>query len=203
MRKLLLACVLPALLAACGAEPKWAPDDEVAQAVYRHDGPSTITLFTVISNRSNEGAHSGLMINGSQRVMFDPAGTWWHRTIPERNDVHYGITPRVLAYYKDYHTRETYRTVVQTLEVSPEVAEAALREAQAYGAVPKAYCSQSVSTILSRLPGFGGFKTTFFPKKTMRQFAEIPGVTTETLYDDDSDDNKALLAAQQKRASGQ
>jgi len=197
MHRLFVLLILPLALAACGAEPKWAPNDEVQQAIYHHDGPASITLFTVISNRSDEGAHSGLMINGSQRILFDPAGTWWHRTIPERNDVHYGITPRVLAFYEDYHTRETYRTVVQTIQVSPEVAEAALREAQSYGAVPKAYCSQSVSTILSRLPGFEGFKTSFWPKKTMRQFGELPGVTSETIYDDDADDNKRLLAAQQ------
>ncbi len=198
MRKLLLILMLPIFLAACGAEPKWAPDEDVQRAIYRHDGPTSITLFTVISNRSNAGAHAGLMINGSQRILFDPAGTWWSPSIPERNDVHFGITPRVLSYYIDYHTRETFHTVMQTVEVSPEVAEAAIRAVQAHGAAPKAYCTQSITTILQTLPGFEGIKTTFYPKKAMQQFSRIPGVKEHTVYDDDADDNSGLLLAQQQ-----
>ena len=198
MRKLLLGLMLPLLLAACGAEPKWAPDEEVQRAIYRHNGPPSITLFTVLSNRSNAGAHAGLMINGSQRILFDPAGTWWSPSIPERNDVHFGITPRVLSYYIDYHTRETFRTVMQTVEVPPEVAEAAIRAVQAHGAAPKAYCTQSITSVLQGLPGFEGIKTTFFPKNAMKQFSQIPGVVEHTVYDDDPDDNSGLLRDQQQ-----
>ncbi len=198
MRKLLLVLMLPIFLAACGAEPKWAPDEDVQRAVYRHNGPTSITLFTVISNRSNAGAHAGLMINGSQRILFDPAGTWWSPSIPERNDVHFGITPRVLSYYIDYHTRETFHTVMQTVNVSPEVAEVAIRAVQAHGAAPKAYCTQSITTILQTLPGFEGIKTTFYPKKAMQQFSRIPSVKEHTVYDDDADDNSGLLMAQQQ-----
>jgi hypothetical protein len=190
--------MLPIFLAACGAESKWAPDEDVQQAIYRHDGPTSITLFTVISNRSNAGAHAGLMINGSQRILYDPAGTWWSPSIPERNDVHFGITPRVLSYYIDYHTRETFHTVMQTVIVSPEVAEAAIRAVQAHGAAPKAYCTQSITTVLQTLPGFEGIKTTFYPKKAMQQFGRIPGVKEHAVHDDDTDDNSGLLLAQQQ-----
>jgi len=182
----------------CGftAESKWAPDEEVSRSVYRHEGPKTLSLYTVINLRSGSGAHSGLLVNASQRVMFDPAGTWWNPRIPERNDVHYGINPRALNYYEDYHTRKTYYTVVQTVEVSPEVAELALRLVQENGAVPKAMCSNSISSILLRLPGFEGMRTSWFPNATMRGFANLPGVTTQELYDDDADDNTSLLAGQ-------
>ena len=199
MRKLLLWLMVPVFLAACGAEPKWAADEDVKQAIYRHNGPPSLTLFTVISNRSSGGVHAGLMINGSQRILFDPAGTWWSPSIPERNDVHYGINARVLSYYIDYHTRETFHMVMQTVEVSPEVAEAAIRAVQAHGAAPKAYCTQSITTILKGLPGFEGFKTTFYPKKAMQQFSQIPGVTEHKVYDDDADDNSGLLIEQQKK----
>jgi len=198
MRKLLLGLMLPLILAACGAEPKWAPTEDVQRVRYHHNGPPSITLFTVISNRSGSGAHAGLMINGSQRVLFDPAGTWWSPSIPERNDVHYGITPHVLSYYIDYHTRETFHTVMQTVVVSPEVAELAIRRAQAYGAVPKAYCTKSITSVLRALPGFEGIKETFYPKKAMQQFSRIPGVKEHTVYDDDDDDNSGLLKEQQK-----
>ena len=198
MRKYIILVLLPVFLAACGAEQKWAPEAEVQQAVYRHKGPPSLTLFTVISNRSGAGAHAGLMINGSQRILFDPAGTWWSPSIPERGDVHYGITPHVLSYYIDYHTRETFHTVMQTVVVSPEVAEAALRAAQAHGAAPKAYCTKSITTILKSLPGFEGINVTFYPKKAMKQFSQIPGVKQHTVHDDDEDDNSGLLKEQQK-----
>jgi len=182
----------------CGftAESKWAPDEEVSRSVYRHEGPKTLSLYTVINLRSGSGAHSGLLVNASQRVMFDPSGTWWNPRILERNDVHYGINARALDYYEDYHTRKTYYTVVQTVEVSPEVAELALRLVQENGAVPKAMCSNSISSILLRLPGFEGMRTSWFPNATMRAFANLPGVTTQELYDDDADDNTSLLAGQ-------
>jgi hypothetical protein len=193
MKRLFLSFFLVALLAACGAESVWAPEEEIRAKAYSENGPATLTLITVINNRSGAGGHTGLLINGSQRVVWDPAGTWWNPNAPERNDLHYGMTDRMVDVYIDYHTRETYRTVLQEIQVSPEVAELAIKEAAAYGAVPKAYCSLSTTTILSRLPGFESMKTTFFPVKVMEAFAKLPGVKTRTVYDDDPDDNTAKL----------
>jgi hypothetical protein len=100
----------PLALGACAAEPVWAPDDLVQRNIYRHPGPNMLTLFTVLNVGSDNGAHSGLMVSGSQRVIFDPAGTFKHPTIPERNDVIFGATPGLVDLYIDYHTRETYYT---------------------------------------------------------------------------------------------
>lgn len=183
-------------LAACGAaEPKWASDEEVARAIYVDDGPPMLTLFTVINNRTGSGAHTGLMVSGSQRALFDPAGTWYHPNLPERNDVHFGMSDAVVDFYIDYHTRETYRTVIQQIEVSPEVAEIALREIQAYGAVPKGQCSISTTTILAKVPGFESIGKTWFPRALSRRFGELPGVTTNVVYDDDADDNSGVIMA--------
>lgn len=195
MARLLLSLWMVALLSACGAESVWAPDEDIRAKAYRHNGPASLTLITVISNRSGAGGHTGLLINGSQRVVWDPAGSWYSPNAPERNDLHYGMTDRMVDVYVDYHTRETYHTVLQELEVSPEVAELALKEAAAYGAVSKAACSQSTSTILSRLPGFESINATFFPKRTMDAFAKFPGVKTRKVFDNDPDDNSAKLPA--------
>jgi hypothetical protein len=192
VRALFLVLVLP--LAACGAKSIVASDVEVQRAVYRAEGPTTLTLYTMIANRNGEGGHSALMVNGSQRVLFDPAGSWHQPTVPERNDVLFGMTPTMEKYYRDYHARETFHLVIQTLQVSPEVAEQALRDVQAYGAVPQAFCAHSTSKILRGLPGFGDLDGTMFPAKLMRRFAEIPGVVTETQYDTDSDNNAYKLA---------
>lgn len=195
MLRIILSILAFAALTACGAEPKWAPDEAVADAVYIHDGPPTLTLFTVVSNRSGSGAHAALMVNGSQRVLFDPAGTWHHPNLPERNDVHFGITDAAVEFYLDYHSRVTYHTIRQDLVVSPEVAEMALRAVQEYGAVPKAMCTRSVSSILRSLPhpGFEALPQTLFPKALADAFREVPGITEDTYFDDDPEENGYIL----------
>lgn len=201
MRSAILAALTALALAGCGAPSVWAPDEAVSQAHYRHDGPPEITLFTVINNRSGEGAHSALMINGSERIMFDPAGSWYHGWSPERNDVHYGITPLIEKRYIDYHTRVTYRTVIQRIRVTPEVADRAIALAEGAGPVPKAMCANSTSAILRQLPGFESIPQSYFPKKVSEAFGALPGATFEVVYDDDDDDNSALLAAQNSEAA--
>ncbi len=197
MRLHLLAIGLMAALSACGAaEPRWAPEDAVTQARYVHDGPPAVTLFTVIATENGQGAHSGLMVNGSERLMFDPAGSWALPRLAERNDVHFGMTDKMVNFYIDYHARETYYVVEQTKVVSPQVAEHLIRAVKAYGAVPKAQCTRSISSILSSAPGFESLPETWFPKKLMSAFAELPGVTERTITDDDADDNHGILLVQ-------
>lgn len=187
-------------LAACGAEPVWAPDEQVAAARFVAEGPKSITLFTVVNNRSGSGAHSGLLINASERIMFDPAGTWHHPRIPERNDVHYGITDKMVLFYIDYHARETFRVQEQTLIVSPEVAEMVAQRAKAFGAVPKAQCANSISSILRGVPGFESISATFFPNKLHDAFAALPGVTEREIRDEDADNNHGVLIVQAQDA---
>jgi hypothetical protein len=191
----IFAALALALLAACGgpAEPVWAPDAEVQRYSYHYDGPPSLTLYTVISTKNGSGGHTSLMVNGSQRVLFDPAGTFKMPTAPERNDVIFGLTPRVEAVYIDYHARETFYVMQQEIDVSPEVAEMALREVQQYGAVPKAQCSLAVSRILSDLPGFQGFPVGYFPLKTMEAFNRYGAGPGTKITDDDDDDNHGVL----------
>jgi hypothetical protein len=202
MRLLLVALALP-LLAGCASTPVWAPDESVARARYVHDGPPEIAVITVLNNNTDEGAHSALMISGSERVMFDPAGSWYNPVSPERNDVHFGITPSVEARYLDYHSRVTFRTVVQRVPVTREVADRAIELAKAYGAVPQAMCAVSTSAILRQLPGFDGVRQTWFPKSVMADVSALPGATMQVVYDNDSDDNKGLLAQQVATAGTQ
>lgn len=193
--RLLAALVLPVALAACGAVDRAAPLADVQRAAYRHNAPASLTLYTAISNNTGAGGHSGLLINGSQRVMFDPAGTWWNRRTPERGDVIYGMTDPALDLYVDYHARVTYHVVVQEVRVSPEVAEQALQIVQSYGAVGKSMCARSISDVLSRLPGFESVGRTWFPRALMEDFARLPGVTEAKVFDDSPDNNKGLLDA--------
>ncbi|MDA3887276.1 MAG: hypothetical protein PF443_00455 [Allgaiera sp.] len=193
MRRLLLSLLMLVSLSACGAESLWAPNAEVARFRYSAPGPRTLTLITVINNRSGEGGHSALMVNDTQRVMFDPAGTWTNPQAPERNDVHFGMTPAVLDNFLDYHTRITWHTVEQTVVVSPQIADEALKLVETNGAVPKAMCADNTSKILRQLPGFQSLPQTFFPVTLMDAFAKLPGVKTRVYYDTDPDVNTEKL----------
>ena len=122
-RRVFLAAALPVALAACGAQNIWATDEELRAARFVSDEPPSITLLTVIGIPRGEGGHSGLMINGSQRVIYDPAGSWEHPRIPERNDVLYGITDNFKNFYIDYHARSTYWVAEDTILVPREVAD--------------------------------------------------------------------------------
>ena len=202
MRRVILCLIALIGLSACGAESVYAPQPAVDAARFVADPPTSITLYTVINNRSGAGAHTGLLINASQQVMFDPAGTWHHPRIPERNDVHYGITPRIVNFYIDYHARETFRVIEQTVVVSPQVAELVKQRAEAYGAVPKAQCSNSVSAILGGVPGFESIGSTWFPKKLSQEFGKLPGVRSRTITDDSADKNHGVLLVQAGELAG-
>jgi hypothetical protein len=193
-----LAFCLVALLglSACGAESTYAPEEQVQAARFVAGPPTYITLYTVINNNSGSGAHSAILVNGSERLIFDPAGTWHHPRLPERNDVHFGMNDKMVAFYIDYHARETYRVIEQKVFVSPEIAELALRRVKDYGAVPKAMCTNATSSIRGGVPGFESLPATWYPKKLSDAFGTLPGVATKTITDDDDDNNHGVLLVQ-------
>ncbi len=190
--RLAAATVLPGAVVGCAQESVFASDEEVSRAVYRHDGPPAVMLFTMINNRSEEGAHSGLMVNGSQRVIFDPAGSFNHPQLPERNDVFYGITPAALDFYIDYHARITFRVRTNEVQISAASAERALALVQQAGPVGPARCNIAIVEVLRTLPEFQDIPGSWFPIKTMNYFEGRPDVRT-ALYEDDSPDNRGDL----------
>jgi len=177
------------VLGGCAAQPQPNADNATLAAVaYRAPGPPTLTLYTMVSNRTGQGGHTSLMINASERVIFDPAGSFYADVVPERDDVLYGITPRVERAYRSSHARSTFHVVVQTVEVTPEQAETAYQLATTNGRVPGVYCAHSTSTLLSKIPGLEPLDVTFYPVKLSDQFGSQPGVVTEKYYEDDSED---------------
>jgi hypothetical protein len=107
--------------------------------------------------------------------------------------MHHGMSDPMVAFYIDYHARETYRVIEQKLLVSPQVAEMVIARSKARGAVPKAHCANSISAILRDVPGFESLGSTYFPNRLADQFGELPGVMTRVITDDDADDNHGVL----------
>lgn len=194
MRRFMFLIIALVGLTACAAEPKWAPDADVARARVATSNPPTLTLITVINVDSGNGGHSALIVDASERVLFDPAGSFYHPRLPERNDVVYGMTDAAVDVFIDFHSRESWRVVRQDLVVPAPVAAKALALVKSNGAVPKAFCANSISGLLSQLPGFEAVSSTMFPVNLMRQFARYPGVVTSEFHDMDPDTNGQIIA---------
>lgn len=174
-----------AILSACGTKPVYDPPEEIQSRAYVHDAPPSLTLITMISNRTGAGGHSSLLINASQRTMYDPAGRYYNSTVPEYGDLLYGITPEILRRYVSFHARKTHHVVVQTVEVTPAVAEQAFALAKQRGTSWDAMCATNVTRILAKTQGFEHMGGSIFPARLMKNFADMPGVKTDEVFEDD------------------
>ncbi|SHI95829.1 hypothetical protein SAMN05444000_10446 [Shimia gijangensis] len=179
-------------LAACAVNKDNASDEEIRAVAYSDGGQPRLTLYTMVSNDTGSGAHTSLLINGSQRVAWDPAGSFRAEGIVARGDVVYGMSPKMVDYYTRYHARETYHVIIQELDVSPEIAEQALRTVASYGAVPQSQCALSTSAIMRSLPGFEALPSTYYPNKLEEAFAQY-GPTRKELWEYDADDKSKVL----------
>lgn len=194
MKLFLVAVALVLVVSGCSKPRVYADDAAVAQASYQHNGPPSMTLYTMINNRTGEGAHTALMINSTERVMFDPAGSFYSEATPERDDVLFGITPSIERAYRSAHARSTYHVVTQTVDVSPEQARTAYDLALSNGTVADAFCTSSTSALLRQVPGFESIRGVMYPRKLMDQFEQVAGVRTEQYYESDSPDLQRALA---------
>lgn len=162
---------------------------------YRDSGPKSISLMTVVNTSSGSGAHSALLIDGPERVIFDPAGTFSYDLIPERDDVLFGITPRNEQIYKSSHASEKRYIKIQTIPLTEEQAAVAYQTALNWGASPAAHCTSATSGVLKSIPGVGqNIQSTWYPRKLEAQVAKIPGVKQEIYAEGDNDSLKDAVA---------
>lgn len=199
-RRVFLAASLPVALAACGADNIWASDEEVRRARFVSYEPPSVTLLTVIGIPRGEGGHSALMFNGSQRAIYDPAGSWRHPHIPERHDVLYGITDNFKAFYIDYHARSTYWVAEDRVPVTRQIADLALRSAEQNGPANKSFCAVESGKVLRRVPGFEQAPVGFSPLRLRNWFLTLPGVQSRRHMDGDPANNHDVLIRQRARA---
>ena len=179
-------------------EITWAPDMDVAAAAYKNNQPSSVTLLTMINNTTGTGGHSALIINSSERILFDPAGTFKHPQIPERHDVYFGINEQALERYIDFHARPTIHVVMQRVKIDPETALELSKTVKNYGPVQDMMCSYAISEILHSLKGFETISKSYFPKIMMQNFSKIEGITTYRVYDYFEDDKPNIFLENQQ-----
>lgn len=182
LRRIAAGLALPLLVAACGtSDLRTADPAEIARAAYVHDAPPSVTLLTVVNSSSGSGDHSALIINGSQRILYDPAGSFHHPQVVQHLDVHYGFHPRVEDVYMDYHARESHHVITQKLEVAPGVAEAALRAALAESKARPGQCAIKTTAVLNAA-GLD-VRSSVWPRTVMNDFARRQGLVTTILVE--------------------
>ncbi len=185
--KRLLLCV-PLLLAAC-AEHVVSDPELVAARRYTSQERPYVELVTTVKRDTEKGAHVGLIINGSERVIWDPAGTFQHEDLAEVEDVHHGATDRLVSYYKRYHARFSHYVQSQRVYLDPASAERLLISARNHGAVPKMFCSTATADVLRVLPQFANVSRSMFPERLRASFARIPGVEDSYIEEQDTGQN--------------
>ncbi|MBB93659.1 MAG: hypothetical protein CML68_03500 [Rhodobacteraceae bacterium] len=187
MKTLLSCAALLAALSACTTIAPKASDEEIAAVAFRNEtGSKSVKLMTVINTSSGSGAHSALLIDGPQRVIFDPAGSFEYDLIPERADVLFGISPRNEQIYKSSHASEKRYIQIQTIPLTEQQAAVAYQTALNWGASPAAHCTSATSGVLRSIPGLDGIQSTWYPRKLATQVSRIPGVTEEIYSEGDN-----------------
>lgn len=189
MLRAILALMTLVLVSGCEVYAPAAPE-EIARAVHVSDEPPSISLLSMVNARSGRSAHAALLINGSQRVLYDPAGTFTHPDLPRAGDVHYGMSPEFVDYYERYHARFSHFVHVQTVQVDRATADRILANAQAEGKTLKLHCGLAVAGALGGVPLFGDVRRSYFPEGAREDFARIPGVTERFIHEDDSGKNR-------------
>lgn len=187
-RLLSIGLISAVVLAGC-ANHEVAPLEAVASARYVSSDAPSVSLITMINTRSESGEHSALLINGSEQVLYDPAGTFRHSRVPRREDMNYGMTPDLVSYYNSYHARFGFYVKVQTVEISMDLANALIARAQAEGAVGKLSCAHATSNILNDFEMFSHINTTYFPNRVMTLFDRLEDVDTLIVAEDDVGQN--------------
>ena len=188
----------PAFLAGCSTKKRvFADQSDVVRAFAPNAGPPRLEIFSSFNVGSAYGAHSAMFIHTDQSVVFDPAGTFAHSTLPEQHDVIYGMRPAARQAFIDYHTRATYWTTMQTFEVPAQTAAFVMQEVRKEGPVADALCTRSITSVLARAPGMPyPIKTVWFPDRLHDQLLDKPGVTRlEFRQSDDADKEKVWETA--------
>lgn len=193
MLRLVLVALTALALAGCEMYRPASPE-AIERARYVSDAPPSVTLMSMVKNSSGRSAHAGLLINGSQQVLYDPAGTFTHPDLPRRGDIHYGMTPRFVDYYERYHARFSHHVVAQTVPISRAAADQLIANAQAEGKVMKAHCALAVADVLRPVPPFQNVTRSYFPEYLREDFARMPGATTTIVSESDVGKNAAWEA---------
>lgn len=181
--------VLMALSSGCFigmiARPQAASDEVIKKATYHSKNPPSVSLVTVNSHDifSRLGTHTALIVNASQQVIYDPAGTYKNTRAPSKYDLFYGASPDVIKSFIAYHIDNVSSVVVQTKEVPMAVAEALLKDIERQGPSRHSQCSKTVSNLLHKTPGFESINPSLLPFRTMRAFATLNGIKTLEYHD--------------------
>lgn len=184
-----IAICMMVILSACA---DFENDDPavVSSRTYVSEEAPFVALLTMVNDSGDHGEHSGILINASQTVLYDPAGSFrYEEELARSRDIHYGMSPTMVDYYQRYHARFGYHVVTQKIYISAEEAEALFRMANQIGTTGQLRCGLSASSVLNSIPRFSNIPTTYWPGKIMNAMADVPGIVTTYTRESDIGQN--------------
>lgn len=187
--KNLIVLSMLVILTACADFENDDPTIVSSRAYISEEAPY-VALLTMVNDSGDHGEHSGILINASQTVLYDPAGSFrYEEQLARSRDIHYGMSPRMVDYYQRYHARFGYYVVTQKIYITAEEAEALFRKANEIGTTGQLRCGHSASSVLNSLPRFANIPTTYWPGKIRDAMAEVPGIETSYTRENDVGQN--------------
>jgi hypothetical protein len=184
MLRVILALAALAGLAGC-TDPTSASPEAISQARYVSGEPPSLTIISMKNVSSGSSEHTGMIINGTQQVLYDPAGNFRYAAAPRAGDGHYGMTPTAIKAYESFHARSDYFLKIQTVPITLETADELIARAQQQGVTRQMFCSVSAGEVISDVAPFQNAPVSMFPTAIEKYFDTVPGVVTSTFYEND------------------
>jgi len=97
--------------------------------------------------------------------------------------------PRLSPTDEWYHARATHYVVEQRLPVSRAFAGQMIARMEAQGPSPKLFCAVNTAEILRDFDQFSHVPRSYHPGQIMEAFGKVPGVTSRTVYQEDTGQN--------------
>ncbi len=186
------ACALAAsILAGCaGIDP--TTDAEFikelrAETSYLPVNAPPSTTLVLAEHKGGSGAvHAALIVTGSERLIYDPSGSFTHPDTRRYGDVVYGASDEIVELFALHNADRNHDAVMRTIALESDEAEILLNSARTHGGAMPGFCAKSVASVLRSVPRFASMRDTFWPSNVQQDFENVSPVEIRSVSDTDS-----------------
>jgi hypothetical protein len=179
------------LLAGCGGLDPSADADLLQElraetSYFPDNAPPSATLLLSEHKGGSGAVHAALVITGSERVIYDPSGSFTHPDTRRLGDVVYGASDPVVEMFALHNADKDHDAMMRRIPLSAEEAEQMLARARSRGGAMPGYCAKSVADVMRAAPRFAAMRDTFWPSNVLEDFVQFGPVETRVVSDTDS-----------------
>ncbi len=150
------------------------------------NAPPSTTLVLAEHKGGSGAVHAALIVTGSERLIYDPSGSFTHPDTRRYGDVVYGASDDIVELFALHNADKNHDAVMRTIALQPEEAETMLDAARTHGGAMPGFCAKSVASVLRSVPRFASMRDTFWPSNVQQDFESIAPVAIRSVTDTDS-----------------